>query len=123
MCYASLREYSDLQVPNIDNKTSHCIDNGDKINVTFTKHVIVSGIVLQGDSEKNDWITKFSLHYENSKDEKPLTDISTVSNLCNHLIFTRYVAFSYMLIFTIIKKIFFEAPMKNYFFFLFFRIL
>lgn len=83
MCYASLREYSDLQVPDIDNKTSQCIDKEGNITVTFKKHVIVSGIVLQGDSEKDGWITRFSLHYENSKDQKPLTNISTVSNLCN----------------------------------------
>ena len=87
MCYTSLREYSDLQVPDIDNKTSYCIKNNEVVTATFNKHIIVSGIVLQGDSEKNGWITKFALSYEESKDQMSLTEINTVSNLCN-LIFT-----------------------------------
>ena len=87
MCYTSLREYSDLQVPDIDNKTSYCIEHNEEVIATFNKHIIVSGIVLQGDSEKDGWITKFSLSYENSKDQMPLTEINTVSNLYN-LIFT-----------------------------------
>ena len=102
VCYTSLRKHSDLQVPDIDNKTSYCMQNSEVVNVTFTKHVIVSGILLQGNSEKNGWITKFSLSYQKSKDQNPWTKINPVSSLCNlcslcslcNLIFIGYGIFS-----------------------------
>lgn len=59
------------------------MENSEVVTVTFTKHVIVSGIVLQGNSEKNGWITKFALSYQKSKDQDELTNINTVSSLFN----------------------------------------
>ena len=85
--------HSNLQVPDIDNKTSYCLRSTEKVTVTFKKHVIVSGVVLQGDSEKNGWITEFALSYQNSKDQVVMTEISTVSKFC-HLILIGYDIFS-----------------------------
>lgn len=80
MCHTSLREHSDLQVPDIDNRTPYCIPNEGKVTVQFKKVVIVSGIVLQGNSEQDGWVTGFALSYQKSKDQEPLTEIRKVSN-------------------------------------------
>ncbi|XP_057314378.1 receptor-type tyrosine-protein phosphatase F-like isoform X2 [Hydractinia symbiolongicarpus] len=59
-------------VPNVDINSpgAWCAtDNADFVRITFTKPIIISGIILQGDSNRDDWVKKYKVQYGVTKYE------------------------------------------------------
>ncbi|XP_057314379.1 uncharacterized protein LOC130655622 isoform X1 [Hydractinia symbiolongicarpus] len=59
-------------VPNVDINSpgAWCAtDNADFVRITFTKPIIISGIILQGDSNRDGWVKKYKVQYGATKYE------------------------------------------------------